>query len=87
VATSWRRAAPVWLATISPSIASALGRTPVRLASERVSKMLGVTRKTPISFGSSFELSVSSRQTSSAIDAPAPPAIEDTIRTIGVLSS
>ncbi len=39
--------------------------------------------KTPISFTSSPDTMVSSRQTSSAIDAPAPPAIDDTTNTSG----
>ena len=83
IRTSCSRAEPAWLATISPSIASELARTPMMELCGSESKMSGVTMKTPISLGSRPDTRVSSRHTSSAIDAPAPPAIDDTTRTRG----
>ena len=49
--------------------------------------MLGATMNTPTRFAAGPLNEVSSRHTSSAIEAPAPPAIDDTIRTIGGASS
>src|SRR5258705_333814 len=83
IRTSCSRAEPAWLATISPSMASELARTTMMELCGSESKMSGVTMKTPISLGSRPDTRVSSRHTSRAIDAPAPPAIDDTTSTRG----
>ncbi len=87
-AVSCRLAAPAWLATISPSMASALARTPARSAAGRVSKMSALTMNREISEAVTPLIWVSNRQTSRAIDAPDPPAMEPMTSTmVGFCSS
>ena len=66
---------PSWLATISPNIASAFGRTPTRSVAGIESNTSGEHMNTDIN-----ELSTicpRMRQTSNAMEAPVPPAIDD----------